>query len=315
MFGESLPIVTETKKPSPQVKRKTDLFGNDDLFDDAPMIGKPKKPISKPSDPLDDLFDSLPPTSSGPKVKDPLGGDLFGDDEPVQKPVKPVKQEKTLIDDIDDLFDDTDKKPIKQVKPVKPVVDDDDDLFGETGKKPIKQVKPVKPVVDDDDLFGETTKKLTTQVKPVKPVDDDPFDDPIPVKPVEPEKKQDNIEDLFSSPPPLPPEEEDGELFRSLGPTPRKPAEEKKTTPKGTPKTTPKNKKKKVTEEPPPDIFDEPLSTAPTGRGGAPVDDIFASSPPEMKPDKTVSEVWVHTGLYGEIHTNRIKQNRAKHRT
>ena len=255
------------------------MFGNDDLFDDtSPKHTKPTL-VSKPPpvDPLDDLFDSFPRPSAKPKVKDPLAGDdLFGDDEP---PV-PVKQVRTVVEDTDDLFGEPSPRPVKQTK--KPVTIDEDDLFGESDKKPIKQVKPV--VSEEDDLFGGKPKMSAKQVRPVE---DDLFDDPKPVKRVEPTKKQDGIDDLFGSPPPLPPADEDeGDLFTSLGPTPRKPEEKK-----ATPKNTPKNKRKKDKEEPPPpSIFDaDPVSTeAKAGEGGAPVDDIFASSPPGMKTDKTV---------------------------
>lgn len=258
----------------------------DDLFDQSP----PASPIATklPSPPTkrkidlfgnDDLFDDLPKTnlkSSKPskplddlfgpsEVKNPLQqDDLFGD-LPTVKAVKQVEQVKSVkkvkpVEEVDDLFGEPVKKPVKQVE---------DDLFD----KPVKKLKPVKQV--EDDLFNDRQPKP----KPVKPVGDDLFDEPVKKpKPVQPDTKL--PDGLFNLPsPPLPPTEIEEELFASLGPTPRKVTPTAK-------KTTPKS------DDTPSSIFSDEAATPPK-----PVDDIFASSPPGIKPNISVSSF--NKSIYG----------------
>ena len=284
---------TSTTKVPPQTKQKTDLFGNDDLFADDPL-SQPSKSTksSKDDDDLDGLFGT-----SKPSVKNPLEDDLFGEetDKPVkqEKPVKPVPQ---VTDD--DLFG----EPVKPKKPVKPVpqVTAVDDLFDEP-VKPKKPVKPVPQVTAVDDLFDEPVKPK----KPVKPVpqvtDDDLFDDIIKQdKPAllnnQPNKLPDN---LFSvSPPPLQPtktDDEDGDLFASLGPTPKPKKPSTPVVDKSLPTEAPPKKSVPKPSDTPsiftdiPTIDQEITKPLDTGKRD---DDIFASGPPGQKPpDTNVSRV------------------------
>ena len=266
------------------------MFGNDDLFGDEPpsQPSKPTKP-TKDND-FDDIFGTPKPS-----IKNPLEDDLFGEeiDKPVkqEKPVsiKPVPQ---VTDD--DLFG----EPVKPKEPVKPVpqVTPVDDLFDEP-VKPKKPVKPVPQVTPVDDLFDEPVKPK----KPVKPVpqvnDDDLFSDLIKQdKPVTLDEQPNKLPaNLFSVSPPPPSQptktdDEDGDLFASLGPTPKP---KKPSTPvvnKPLPTEAPPNKSVPKPSDKPsiftdiPTIDQEITKLLDTGKRD---DDIFASSPPGQKPPDT----------------------------
>ena len=260
MFGD-LPSPTPSKQVPPTTdsvlaaKRKPDLFGNDDLFDDPPVLRTRKQKVGKP---LDD--------------------DLFGEETD-----KPSAKTSVHVAKDDDLFGDLDK-PVKQ-PPV------DEYIFGDTGKpvKPVNKVKKVesnvtvgKPVEKaskslDDDLFGDEPPKKTTKLPPLSA---DLFEDKAPSK----KPSEEVEEDLFASLGPTP--KQKTVIKESVKPA--NPVEDDlfdEPVKEPTPATAPEPKMKSIFSDAP-DLNKETTAEEDSKKKE---DDLFASSPPAMKiPDKTV---------------------------
>lgn len=178
-------------------KPTSDLFGNDDMLDDEPVITNPIKTVNPKDDFSDGLFSKIAKIETKSSA---INDDLFGDLGSTSKTKSEVKKEKEdlpssdskksktsaiSLDDDEDIFSTKPKAKPKE----KTIFDDDNDIFsssipntakskGAPAKKeevtttttnPSSLVKPVENSLND------STKKAESESKKDEAADDDIF--------------------------------------------------------------------------------------------------------------------------------------------